>query len=163
MSYSGVSPTDDYFKNIDIKDKIKIIIKYLQEQGVFLSKNKSVWQSRYWDKGIGAALIDGEFIKDSKKIPAVLKIQGAKPNYREPDLIAKFSQQNKSKILKVPQTFYQSDWDNHLKLEYYIFEKIEADPIIEPYKLTSEKKILEFFSIWQELKKSFVPAIFSQT
>ncbi|GIW63575.1 MAG: hypothetical protein KatS3mg091_377 [Patescibacteria group bacterium] len=29
MSYSGVSPTDDYFKNIDIKDKIKIIIKYL--------------------------------------------------------------------------------------------------------------------------------------
>ncbi|GIW62904.1 MAG: hypothetical protein KatS3mg090_0730 [Patescibacteria group bacterium] len=153
MSYSSVSPTDDYFKNIDISDKIAYIINKLQKNKIFISKNKNIWQSRYWDKGIGAVLIEGYFIDDNnQKIKSVLKIQGSKPLYSEPELIERFNQQNNSNILKLPKTLYQSEWDNKLNLEYYIFEKIEAKQIIKPYQLATQKQIREFYNVWLELK-----------
>lgn len=162
MPTTTVSPTEDFFKNIDLSQRKEEILKAIVEKINFIPENKTIWESRYWHKGVGAFTIEGTYIDEKgKKYKAVLKVQGSKPKISEPKIIEEFEKQNKSKIIKVPKVFFYLPWNKDLGFEAYVFEKIEGELIINHGKPATKNQLNEFFSAYREyrensLKKPFI-------
>lgn len=155
MPTGTISPTDDFFKNIDLSKRKEEIIKEILKKINFIPADKLIWESRYWYKGVGAFAINGVFIdKQGKKHKAVLKIQGAKPQVSEPEVIKKFEEQNKSKIIKVPRVLFFIPWDERLAVEVYVFENIEAEVIVKHGEASTQKQLEEFFSVYREYREN---------
>ncbi len=163
MPYATISPTDDFFKNIDLSRKKEEILKQIAEKINFKPDNTQIWESRYWHKGVGAFNISGIFTdKNGRKYKAVLKVQGVKPKISESEIIEKFNHQNKSPLIKLPRVLFYLPWNNKLNFEVYVFEKVEAEFIIKPHEPASKENLKEFFRAYREykdkaLQKPFLP------
>ncbi len=163
MPYGTISPTEDFFKNIDLSGRKEKILKQIAERIDFKPDNKQIWESRYWHKGVGAFNLSGTFTdKNGKKYKAILKVQGSKPKISEPEIIEKFNQQNKSKLIKLPRVLFSLPWSDKLGFEVYVFEKVEANFIIKPHEPASKESLEEFFQAYREykdraLQKPFLP------
>ncbi len=163
MPYGTVSPTDDFFKNIDLSQKKEEIIKEILKKISFKPTDEKIWESRYWHKGVGAFHIKGEFTDEKgKKHKATLKVQGSKPAIPEPKIIEAFNQQNGSNIIKTPKILFYLPWDDRLKFEVYVYELVEAEFIIQSSKEAPKEKVEEFFFVYKEYKdkaitKPFLP------
>ncbi len=153
---STISPTNDFFKNIDLLKRKEKIINQITKKIPFIPLNKKVWESKYWHKGIGSFQVEGYFKKGNKRIKSILKIQGAKPDLPEPKIINLFNKQNKSQIIKTPNVLFYLPWNNQLKFETYVFEKIKANFIIEPNKPADKNRVEEFFSVYKNYKDKAV-------
>lgn len=165
MPYGTVSPTDDFFKDIDLSQRREKILSQIFKKIDFTPEGKELWISKYWHKGVGAFSLPGIFKdKEGRKHKALLKVQGAKPKISEPEIIRRFNQQNQSKIIKVPQVLFSIPWSDDLGFEVYIFEKVEANFIISPHKKASKAQLRQFFRVYLEykdraLQKPFLPKV----
>ena len=163
MPYGTISPTEDFFKNIDLSAKKEEILKQITKRINFKPDNQQIWESRYWHRGIGAFNLSGTFKdKDDRKHKAILKVQGVKPKISEPEIIEKFNQQNQSQIIKLPKVLFYLPWNKKLGFEVYVIEKVEAEFIIKPHEPASKKNLEEFFLAYREykdraLQKAFLP------
>ncbi len=130
----------------------KRILKNIVELTGFVP-NKVIWRSNYFGTTqIGAVHYSGEY----KKAPAVLKIQGIKPEISEAFMIKHFSAQNQSKLVRPPKLLTVLKWDNTKGYEALIMEKVSGKKVIQSEKLQTKTSIQEFFRIYQEYRKKCI-------
>ena len=105
------------------------------------------------------------FIYDRKKVgsliykgvwqgkPAVLKLQGLRPEIDESEIIKHFTAQNHSKIIRVPTLYAHKPWTANCGYGYLITEFIDAPKIFE-MPFAAERQMHDFANFYQEYRTS---------
>lgn len=115
---------------------------------------KVIWRSPYWKmERIGAVHYLGTY----KNKPAVLKIQGVKPDVSEIYMIKQFTTQNRSKIIKPTKLFTTLPWSESKQYEALIMEHVTGKKVLQNGKLQTRKNISKFFGYYQEYRKNCLP------
>lgn len=135
---------------IDLSDRWWDLLPQILEETGFRPDWKQVRQSQWWKSGkVGAVSIHGTF---GEETPAVLKLQGTKPQTSEGDQINQFDVQNKSEIIRSPKIFKHLPWDNKLQVEAIVFEEIQnaAYSIVE--HPAPQDHLDLYFDLYQEYR-----------
>ncbi|GEM_PF-2221853 len=128
--------------------RIKSISDELIKQNNFQIQKILSQKTILSDDRIYSVEMQGEF--ESKK--AVLKIQGLKLQIEEFELMRRFEEQNKSKIIRTPKIFAKSDWNNEKKYSYFIMEYVDASPIYAD-PLATDEEMKDFMKFYKEYKE----------
>ena len=147
---SVISNSDQTLTGTDLTDRKQQIINQIQESLPFKIQQTNAWQSTYWGKGVGAFQIHGLWLGQEPPVPAIVKIQGSRPQLSEPEIIALFNQQNQSQLIQAPQVLHWQPWDPQLQYELYVFRKYQAKFIVNPGQLATTSQLEEFFRLYQE-------------
>jgi hypothetical protein len=116
---------------------------------------KVIWRSSYWNTSqIGAVHYKGMF----KNKPAVLKIQGVKPELSEIYMIEQLVKQNRSKVVRPPHIYYAIPWTDEQGYEALIMEFAQGPKVLEGKKLQIAENIHTFFNYYQEYRHNTIPA-----
>ena len=135
--------TTDVSQQID-----RIIAEFKQFVPEFIP-DKLISRSDYFGTGkIGAFHYVGIY----QEKQAVLKIQAARPQVSEAQMIEQFSAQNKSQLIRAPQVFAVFPWNKNNSFEAIIMEQITGPKVIPSGQLLSEKQIQDFFKVYQEYR-----------
>lgn len=85
--------------------------------------NREIWRGVIYDKNkVGSIIFDGKH----QSQPAVLKIQGLKPELDEIEIIKLFNKFNQSKRIEVPTVFAAQKWNKQDGFGFLIQEKLNA-------------------------------------
>jgi len=137
----------------DMSSREKEILAQIVSQTQF-KPEKVIWRSSYWGTAqIGAVHYQGTF----KGQPAVLKIQGVKPEVSEILMIKEFAAQNRSKIIRPPKLYQTLSWQEAKGYEALIMESVVGKKILQSGQLQSKEKISQFFDYYQEYRKNCLP------
>lgn len=135
-----------YFKKPNLQNKIEPILASIVRQSGF-HVDKLLQQSAWWvSTAIGAMHYAGTF----QDQPAILKIQGVKPNFSEADNILAFTRQNKSSLIRPPKVYWSAPWNDKLKFEALIYESLEQEKLVG--LPATQAQINEFFSVYQDYR-----------
>jgi hypothetical protein len=152
MGHQAISVSDDYFRKIDLKPREETIIKEIQDQFPF-TPEKIVWESKYYNTGIGAFHVSGMW--EGNK-PAILKVQGAKTEISEAEMIHAFEKQNKSTLVRPPQIYTYLPWDDKKQYEALVMEHVQGEFIVEHSQPANREQIQEFFRVIDEYRRNCV-------
>ncbi len=137
---------------VDLTSREKIILDTIAEKTDFVAQ-KCIWRSDYYGTGqVGAVHYLGQYQKQK----AVLKIQAAKPDISECQMINSFAKQNKSEIIRPPLIYAKIDWNERLHFEALIMEYISGDKILDNHSLHKKQDIQKFFTLYHEYKTKCV-------
>lgn len=118
------------------------------------SPKEVIWRSSYWGTGqIGAVHYLGEFASR----PAVLKIQGVKPEISEIVMIEQFATQNRSKIIRPPKILSTLSWSDSVGYEALIMEYITGKKVLESKQLQTIENIATFLKYYLEYRQNSLP------
>lgn len=118
------------------------------------SPKEVIGRSSYWGTSqIGAVLYLGKF----ENQPAVLKIQGVKPEISEIFMVEQFATQNKSHIIRPPKIFYTIPWEDKQQYEALIMEHVSGEKILASKQLQTQKNIKKFLSCYSEYRENCLP------
>lgn len=141
----GNEITSQYF-NYSQKADDKFL-KSVREK-VDFTANKEIFRGQIYDKDkVGSLIYFGMFNNE----PAVLKIQILEPTIDEIDIINGFNEQNKSKMIRVPDLYAGSRWNKNDGYGYLLLEYVVGKPIYGP-SLANEREIKKFCEFYQEYK-----------
>lgn len=139
---------------VDISERIESIVQEVAEVTDF-EPTEELGRSRYWAADqVGAA----HFYGTHEDRPAVLKIQGDKPNISEADILEAFTAQNKSTIIRSAKLFDVLPWDDARGYEALILEHVQGDKILHSKRPQSSKAIARFLELYQEYRRNCIPA-----
>jgi hypothetical protein len=89
--------------------------------------------------------------------PAVLKLQGLKPENEEAEIMSRFARQNKSSLVRVPELYDHDPWHAERGYGFMITEFIDAPRIFElPFATRTQMK--EFARFYQEYRTAALTA-----
>ena len=95
----------------------------------------------------GSILLKGTY----KAKPAVLKIQGLRLESSEVEIIKRFEQQNKSRIIHAPTIYQSEEWNAKRGYGFFIMEFVNAPHIYSlPFATSAQMK--DFSRFYQEYK-----------
>lgn len=138
-----------YHSSASLTDRWQPILEHITQETGFQPRKDQIRQSQWWKTGkIGAVSLNGIY----QNKPAVLKIQGAKPNTSEVKIITAFEEQNQSHIIRAPHILWHQPWQEAEQYEATIFERIEAPPVITT-RPASKSDREHFFSLYQEYRR----------
>jgi len=84
-------------------------------------------QSRWWgSEEIGAFTYKGEF----RGLPALLKVQGVKPETSEAFMIESFERANRSQLVRPPRLYFTVPWSDTDGFEALILEYINGSKVV---------------------------------
>lgn len=149
--HQAVDLTSSLDKNFDMTDDESNILNSICKIGFFPIKN--IWRSSYWGKNLGASHWLGRF----NNVEVVLKIQGAKPNISEVDMISNFELQNISKKIRAPKVLYHIPWSDEIGYEVIITDYISGKNVLIDGKVVNKNEVSNFFSFYQEYRKNCLP------
>ncbi len=139
--------TEKYFNPPDLQNHEQKILAEILSQTNFQIE-REIFRGQIYDKNkVGSLIYKG--IWEQK--PAVLKIQGLKPEIDETDIIKKFNSQNLSTKIHLPKLYKSVHWNNHNNYGYLISEFIEA-PLIYSEPLANSTERQDFCNFYQEYK-----------
>lgn len=139
--------TAKYFDQNDFAQREQeVLAKVTQETG-FAVKNEIFRGVIYDRKKVGSLIYRG--IWEGKN--AVLKLQGLKPEVDEGEIVKNFTVQNQSKIVRVPELYLHSPWNEKRRYGYLITEYIDAPKIFEMPFATPEQ-MQDFARFYQEYR-----------
>ncbi|MBU1132163.1 hypothetical protein KKC32_02875 [Patescibacteria group bacterium] len=128
----------------DIK---KITAQTIDETGFKIKKE--IWRGIIYDKNkVGSLIYSGEY--NAK--PAILKIQGLKPEIDEIDIFNLFKKNNLSAKIKLPELFAKKKYSRKTGFGYLIMENIPQKKIFAP-PFASEKQIKLFCEFYNEYRE----------
>ena len=147
-----ISNSQQYQQTANLEARLDKILSYLKtEHGLRIDSQLS--SSDYYGTGkVGAV----HFIADHQGRTCVLKIQGAKPNKSEADIINHFQNQNKSQLIRPPVIHFTTGWQPSLHFEAIIMEYIQGEPVLIPGELHSVEEVASFFEVYQEYRRRCV-------
>jgi len=146
MDNTSNSIADKFFQKTTFDEK-EALTKITQ-QCDFISQ-QVIGKSSWWgSKKIGAIRYQG--IYQGK--PAILKIQGVKPEISEIYMIKSFAQNNQSQIIRPPQLYFTIPWTEKNKFEALIMEYVRGPKIITSGQLQTEKTVKEFYQVFKEYR-----------
>lgn len=139
-------------RNTDLNPVVGEILAQISTKiGQKINVIKKIWQSDYFGNGKIGAIHFLVFLENDKR-EVILKIQGAKPQISEHEMIDEFKKQNKSAKIRPPRIYYYLPWDDENGYEALIMEYIKGQKIVQSGKLVSQENLDDFFSILQEYR-----------
>lgn len=137
-----------FHKGSDLRDREEGILQEVSSQLGFQPQDLLLRSSWWGSKEIGAFHYKGQF--EGK--PAVLKIQGVKPEASEAYMISSFERTNKSKVIRPPHLYSSLLWDEVKRYEALILEDVGDTKVIS--LPATEEEIDRFFELYQDYRKN---------
>lgn len=138
---------------VDMSQREEETLSQIVGQTQFLPE-KVIWRSSYWGTNqVGAVHYLGSF----QGQPAVLKIQGVKPETSEIYIIGQFNSQNRSKIIRPPKIFYTIPWSDDAGFEAIIMEHVTGEQVLQSKKLQDKETLKKFFDLYTEYRENCLP------
>jgi hypothetical protein len=135
-----------YFEQPDLQNRIEPILKTIEKNTDF-KVSKLLQKSAWWtSSSIGAMHYLGKF----KGQPAVLKIQGVKPDTSEITNIKAFGAQSQSQLIRPPKIYDSLPWNEKLGFEALIMEKLGKDKLVD--LPADENEIKKFFKAFTDYR-----------
>lgn len=141
--------TEKYFTQDDFSKREKEVLKKVTKETGFVVE-KEIFRGVIYDRNKVGSLI---YLGTWKGKPAVLKLQGLKPEIDESEIVKHFKAQNQSKIVRTPELYAYKLWNAKQGYGYLITEYIDALPIFE-MPFASDKQMKDFASFFQEYRTS---------
>lgn len=114
--------------NADFGRRAEFLLRGACERVGFEPKEE-IWRGFvYQRKRVGSVIARGVY----QGKPAVLKMQGLRPEIEEAELIARFSAQNQSKRIRTPLVYYAEPWGGAWRYGLTIMEDVTAPPLFAP-------------------------------
>jgi hypothetical protein len=135
--------TEKYFERNDFLDLKEKALKEIIAKTNF-TPEKEIFRGQIYNKDkVGSLIYKGAW----KNQPAVLKIQGLKPEVDEINIINKFNRQNKSAIIRSPKLYGGLKWNKKDGYGYLILEYVDASKIYQP-PFASQEQIKDFCALY---------------
>lgn len=141
--------TEKYFTQDDFSQREADVLAQVTAETGFIVE-KEIFRGMIYDKNkVGSLIYKGIF--DSK--PAVLKLQGLKPEVDEGEIVKHFTAQSKSKLVRVPALYVHKPWTEERGYGYLITEYLDAPKIFE-MPFASAEQMQDFARFYQEYRTS---------
>lgn len=135
-----------FHQGSDLAEREQDILQKVSTQLGF-QPEKLLLRSAWWSsKEIGAFHYKGQF--EGK--PAVLKVQGVKPEASEAYMISSFERVNKSRIIRPPHLYASLPWDDTERYETLVLEDVGEERIV--HLPTIEDEVKRFFELFQDYR-----------
>lgn len=145
----SVKITEKYFTQGDFSKREKEVLAQVTEEMGF-QVEKEIFRGTIYDRTkVGSIIFQGTW----RGKRAVLKLQGLKPEIDEGEIIKHFTDQNQSKLVRVPKLYIHSPWDAKRGYGYLITEYIDAPKIFE-MPFATQEKMQDFARFHQEYRTS---------
>ncbi len=119
---------EKYFDQPNFAEREKEVLGRIVAETGFVPE-KEIFRGKIYDaKKVGSLIYAGNYENN----PAVLKIQGLRPEVDEIDIMAKFNAQNKSKTVRLPRLYKGKKWNEDDEYGYLLQEEISGKKIYEP-------------------------------
>ncbi|HUT22398.1 MAG TPA: hypothetical protein VMX18_03265 [Candidatus Bipolaricaulota bacterium] len=141
--------TEKYFSQANFADREEeVLAEVLAKTGFELEKE--IFRGVIYQKNkVGSLIYKGEY----QGKPAVLKLQGLKPEVDEAKILEKFSEQNGSQKVRLPELFAYEFFDEKKGYGYLITEYIDALKIFE-MPFANDEEMNDFAEFYQEYRTS---------
>ncbi|KKT74044.1 MAG: hypothetical protein UW71_C0037G0008 [Parcubacteria group bacterium GW2011_GWB1_44_7] len=141
--------TEKYFTQDDFSQREADVLAQVTAETGFVVE-KEIFRGTIYDKGkVGSLIYKGTL--DSKS--AVLKLQGLKPEIDEGEIVRHFTDQNQSKLVRVPTLYTHKPWAEERGYGYLITEYLDAPKIFEmPFADAGQMR--DFARFYQEYRTS---------
>ncbi|MDP1833546.1 MAG: hypothetical protein Q8L11_01270 [Candidatus Moranbacteria bacterium] len=143
----GNEIVEKYFKHADFADQGKRALAEIIAKTGF-QPEKEIFRGQIYDDDKVASLVYKGVWRDG---PAVLKIQGLRPEIDEIRMIGAFNGQNGSSAIRLPEFYGGSKWDERAGYGYLLLEYIDA-PRIYQTPFANRKQTDDFCAFYQEYK-----------
>lgn len=149
----AINTSDAFVAGADMSDREEEILRDIKSK-ISFQPEELIWRSSYFGtKQIGAVHYRGHFNGQ----PAVLKIQGVKPDVSEVFMISEFARQNRSKVVRPPLIFHSVPWNDANGYEAIIEEEVKGAKVLQSKQLQPTKNIRKFLSYYQEYRQHSLP------
>lgn len=142
--------SEKFLEGSDLREREKeVLVDACNKLG--FTPTELLSRSAWWgSKEIGAFHYLGTY--EGK--PAVIKIQGIKPDRSEADMIKAFEKANKSKIIRPPHLYGHLLWDDQSRFEALVLEHVVSSNVVGIPATTEQ--LDKFFSLYKEYKENCV-------
>lgn len=141
--------TEKYFIQDDFSQREADVLAQVTAETGFVVE-KEIFRGMIYDKNKVGSLIYKGTLKDE---PAVLKLQGLKPEVDEGEIVKHFTAQSKSKLVRVPALYVHKPWTEKRGYGYLITEYLDAPKIFE-MPFASAEQMQDFARFYQEYRTS---------
>jgi len=150
--------TEKYFTQKDFSKNLTPILKHITYKTGFCI-GQEIWRGLIYDNDkVGSIIFSGKY----KSKPAILKIQGLKPELDEIDIYRSFSLYNKSTKIRLPSLYASHRWNKRDGFGYLIQEPLTGKPIFK-MPLATQGQINSFASFYNEYRTKTVVRPFWKT
>lgn len=141
--------TEKYFTQDDFSQREVEVLAQVTAETEFVVE-KEIFRGMIYDKNkVGSLIYKGTL--NGK--PAALKLQGLKPEVDEAEIVRRFTDQNQSKLVRVPVLYTHKPWTEERGYGYLITEYLDAPKIFEmPFASTEQME--DFARFYQEYRAS---------
>ncbi len=141
--------TEKYFTQEDFSKREKNVLDQVITETGF-KVGREIFRGFIYDRSkVGSLIYNGTY----QGKPAVLKLQGLKPEIDEGKIVRHFTAQNQSKLVRVPVLYAHSPWNARHGYGYLITEYIEAPKIFE-MPFATQEQMHDFACFYQEYRTS---------
>lgn len=138
--------TAKYFTHTGISAPEKKLAEIAARTG--FRAGREIFRGQIYDRDkVGSLIYQGWW----RNKPAVLKIQGLRPEVDEIDIINRFNKQNKSRSVRLPLLYGGLKWNKKTGYGYLLLEHIDAPKIYQP-PFANRSQIKDFCRLYQEYK-----------
>ncbi|MEK7452756.1 MAG: hypothetical protein AAB614_00820 [Patescibacteria group bacterium] len=141
--------TEKYFTQDDFSQREADVLAQVTSETGFVVE-KEIFRGMIYDKTKVGSLIYKGMLNGE---PAVLKLQGLKPEVDEGKIVRHFTDQNKSNLIHVPIIYRHKPWSEERGYGYLITKYIDAPKIFE-MPFASTEQMLDFARFYQEYRTS---------
>ncbi len=139
--------TEKYFTQEDFSARAdEVCAQVCADTGFVIEKE--IFRGYIYEKTKVGSLI---YLGTYRGQPAVLKLQGLKPEIDEGEILSRFAAQNKSAVVRVPKLYVHEPWTEELGYGYLITEYIDA-PLLFTLPFASEAEMHDFARFYQEYR-----------
>lgn len=143
--------TEKYFIQDDFGKKADQVLAEVVDKTGFVMEKEIYRGIIYEKKKVGSIVYQGQY----QDKPAVLKLQGLRPEIEEAAMIAAFNSQNQSQLIRLPQVYVSKPWIEAKEYGFLISEFITAPKLFRmPFASDHDMKI--FADFYQEYRTKAV-------
>jgi hypothetical protein len=141
--------TEKFFTQDDFSQREKEVLNQVTKETGF-QVDCEIFRGFIYDRDkVGSLIYRGKW----QTKPAVLKLQGLRPEVDEEEIIRHFSAQNQSQLVRVPELYAHLPWNEKRGYGYLITEYIDAPKIFQiPFATPAEMQ--DFARFYQEYRTS---------
>lgn len=141
--------TEKYFTQEDFsKQEDRVLAEVTRESGFVVERE--IFRGVIFEHSkVGSIIYRGTW----QGKPAVLKLQGLKPEMDEGEIVKRFTEQSRSAIVRAPSLYFHQPWSRQRGYGYLITEAIDAPKILTMPFATPEQMV-DFARFYQEYRTS---------
>ncbi len=139
--------TEKYFDQPNFADREKEVLDRIVAETGFVPE-KEIFRGKIYDANkVGSLIYGGKYENN----PAVLKIQGLKPEVDEIDIVNSFNAQNTSERVRLPRIYSGKKWNEQDEYGYLLQEQVGGTKIYQP-PFASAAGMQDFVELYEEYR-----------